>query len=333
MKKRKYLLAAYIFLVFLLTGCSRADSLTGEKTATGQDKDYDWLPQTAGEKEILLYDKYDQRIITYDIDQHKVIQKNNTLNYLQFEFNDLTSDIYTTGHSIENDYKIIKLGKDKIDILYEADQMEALFPLAYRDPEYMVFLKCTYQDNGAELYGDRVVCRFNEKTKTLSEIAETKGMRVTNGAIVGDMLYFTEYDAGTDSYVLYMLSMSGNEKPILLLDNLAAGEIYSNNDALWISDASKIYCYGNDAVCFPKKILNYFYSDNLLQIDISANGSLELIVTNVETKKLEADIEGVIDVRIFDGKIKAYTDKATVELGRGMTSDVILPVEKSGREK
>ena len=333
MKKRKYLLAAYICLIFLLTGCSRADSLTGEKTATGQDKDYDWLPQTAGEKEILLYDKYDQRIITYDIDQHKVIQKNNTLNYLQFEFNDLTSDIYTTGHSIENDYKIIKLGKDKIDILYEADQMEALFPLAYRDPEYMIFLKCTYQDNGAELYGDRVVCRFNEKTKTLSEIAETKGMRVTNGAIVGDMLYFTEYDAGTDRYVLYMLSMSGNEKPILLLDNLAAGEIYSNNDALWISDASKIYCYGNDAVCFPKKILNYFYSDNLLQIDISANGSLELIVTNVETKKLEADIEGVIDVRIFDGKIKAYTDKATVELGRGMTSDVILPVEKSGREK
>ncbi|MCI8967236.1 MAG: hypothetical protein HFH75_06595 [Lachnospiraceae bacterium] len=333
MKKRKYLLAAYIFLIFLLTGCSRADSLTGEKTATGQDKDYDWLPQTAGEKEILLYDKYDQRIITYDIDQHKVIQKNNTLNYLQFEFNDLTSDIYTTGHSIENDYKIIKLGKDKIDILYEADQMEALFPLAYRDPEYMIFLKCTYQDNGAELYGDRVVCRFNEKTKTLSEIAETKGMRVTNGAIVGDMLYFTEYDAGTDRYILYMLSMSGNEKPILLLDNLAAGEIYSNNDALWISDASKIYCYGNDAVCFPKKILNYFYSDNLLQIDISANGSLELIVTNVETKKLEADIEGVIDVRIFDGKIKAYTDKATVELGRGMTSDVILPVEKSGREK
>lgn len=333
MKKRKYLLAAYIFLVFLLTGCSRADSLTGEKTATGQDKDYDWLPQTAGEKEILLYDKYDQRIITYDIDQHKVIQKNNTLNYLQFEFNDLTSDIYTTGHSIENDYKIIKLGKDKIDILYEADQMEALFPLAYRDPEYMIFLKCTYQDNGAELYGDRVVCRFNEKTKTLSEIAETKGMRVTNGAIVGDMLYFTEYDAGTDRYALYMLSMSGNEKPILLLDNLAAGEIYSNNDALWISDASKIYCYEDDAVCFPKKILNYFYSNALVQIDISANGSLELIVTNVETKKLEADIEGVIDVRIFDGKIKAYTDKATVELGRGMTSDVILPVEKSGREK
>lgn len=333
MKKRKYLLAAYIFLIFLLTGCSRADSLTGEKTATGQDKDYDWLPQTAGEKEILLYDKYDQRIITYDIDQHKVIQKNNTLNYLQFEFNDLTSDIYTTGHSIENDYKIIKLGKDKIDILYEADQMEALFPLAYRDPEYMIFLKCTYQDNGAELYGDRVVCRFNEKTKTLSEIAETKGMRVTNGAIVGDMLYFTEYDAGTDRYVLYMLSMSGNEKPILLLDNLAAGEIYSNNDALWISDASKIYCYEDDAVCFPKKILNYFYSNALVQIDISANGSLELIVTNVETKKLEADIEGVIDVRIFDGKIKAYTDKATVELGRGMTSDVILPVEKSGREK
>lgn len=333
MKKRKYLLAAYIFLIFLLTGCSRADSLTGEKTATGQDKDYDWLPQTAGEKEILLYDKYDQRIITYDIDQHKVIQKNDTLNYLQFEFNDLTSDIYTTGHSIENDYKIIKLGKDKIDILYEADQMEALFPLAYRDPEYMIFLKCTYQDNGAELYGDRVVCRFNEKTKTLSEIAETKGMRVTNGAIVGDMLYLTEYDAGTDRYALYMLSMSGNEKPILLLDNLAAGEIYSNNDALWISDASKIYCYEDDAVCFPKKILNYFYSNALVQIDISANGSLELIVTNVETKKLEADTEGVIDVRIFDGKIKAYTDKAIVDLSRGMTSDLTLPVEKSGREK
>lgn len=333
MKKRKYLLAAYIFLVFLLTGCSRADSLTGEKTATGQDKDYDWLPQTAGENEILLYDKYDQRIITYDIDQHKVIQKNDTLNYLQFEFNDLTSDIYTTGHSIENDYKIIKLGKDKIDILYEADQMEALFPLAYRDPEYMIFLKCTYQDNGAELYGDRVVCRFNEKTKTLTEIAETKGMRVTNGAIVGDMLYFTEYDAGTDRYALYMLSMSGNEKPILLLDNLAAGEIYSNNDALWISDASKIYCYEDDAVCFPKKILNYFYSNALVQIDISANGSLELIVTNVETKKLEADTEGVIDVRIFDGKIKAYTDKAIVDLSRGMTSDLTLPVEKSGREK
>ncbi len=333
MKKRKYLLAAYIFLIFLLTGCSRADSLTGGKTATGQDKDYDWLPQTAGEKEILLYDKYDQRIITYDIDQHKVIQKNDTLNYLQFEFNDLTSDIYTTGHSIENDYKIIKLGKDKIDILYEADQMEALFPLAYRDPEYMIFLKCTYQDNGAELYGDRVVCRFNEKTKTLTEIAETKGMRVTNGAIVGDMLYLTEYDAGTDRYVLYMLSMSGNEKPTLLLDNLAAGEIYSNNDALWISDASKIYCYEDDAVCFPKKILNYFYSNALVQIDISANGSLELFVTNVETKKLEADTEGVIDVRIFDGKIKAYTDKAIVDLSRGMTSDLTLPVEKSGREK
>lgn len=313
MKKKIHFFIAAVMVIAILNGCGYVSENTADRTDQ-QKAQYDWLPKLSNNHEIFLYDKFSQRIITYDAVLNKVIQRNDTPNYFQFEFNDLATNVYTAGHSLNLNFKIIKIGKDKISTLYQADVADGIFPLAYRNSEQMYFLKCTYNKSGEELYGDRVICSFSEKTKKLTEIPSTKGMRSLYGTLIKNTLYFTVYDENTDRFELYSLDRSGKGTPTLLLKDLISGEIYNHNGTLWVSDNSTIYTYEDHKASFPKKSLNYFFLDRLFQIGPNAQGDLELLVTNLNTGNLEADINGIVDVRASGNKISVYTYKGIVNM-------------------
>ena len=317
MKIKKYLFTTSILALTLLTGCSLSENLLILSNNIKQVKEleyYEWMPEIKNDTEIFLFDKFDQRIATYDTINHNIIQKNNTINYLQFEFNNLKTNIYSAGHSEKNNYKIIKMDNKKIITLYETDKNTALFPLAYENCNNMYFIKSIYEENGAEIYEKRILCSFNEKTKQLTEIPDTLGMRITHGTIIDGVLYFTAYDTDVDKFSLYTMNTYNTEKPNLLSKNLIAGEIYNNNNVLWISDQTHIYTYPEKTNTFSKKALNYFYNDKLYQIDTSSNNDLELFITDINTKKLENNIEGIIDVRFSNDKIQIYTTKKIITL-------------------
>ena len=65
---------------------------------------------------------------------------------------------------------------------------------------------------------------------------------------------------------------------------------------------------------FPKEILNYFYFDKLLQININNEGDLELTITNTTTKNTKSTFDKMVDVRAENHNIYIYTLDEITEL-------------------
>lgn len=307
---KKLLLILSCIMLCGLMGCNDGrETIHHTETA-----DYDWLPDAKNENEILLYDKYDQRILSYDKNRHEVITKNNTQNYMQFEFNDLKTDIYTTGHSMENHYKIIRKKDDSVSVLYEMGRDDAVFPLAYKNDKCMYFLKTSYDYDGNEIYKERVVCKFDIKNRQLKELDCTKGFLTSYGVIIDDWLYLTVFNEEDSDYTLYKMDIHHEDELVLTGKGLASGEIYSNNGKLWVSDNADIYDYENDSVRFPKKALNYFYLDHLFQISVNSDGDLELTIINTATGETEYKIDGIVDFRVKNNKVFIYTSETIIEI-------------------
>lgn len=309
--KNGFVLLLTALVVGLLSGCYDTNDGSASIVQTG----FDWLPRAKGEGEILLYDRYDQRFLTYDTSDFSIVEKNDTPNYLQFEFNNINSNIFTTGHSIENHYKIVQKEDKKISILYEMNDNDAIFPLSYQSDEKMFFLKATYDEKGQELYDRRIICSFNMQEKKLVELEKTKGLRISSGTIVNDILYFTVYVSEMDRYKLYKIdTLNMQQIPILIESGLISGDIYNNNDRLWVSDDTKLYEYQKDTNVYPKKALNYFYKDKLLQIQPNLEGNLELIVTDIASGQIENIINNIVDFRIVDKNLRMYTMRNIIDL-------------------
>lgn len=307
----KKVIQIVICIVFLgLMGCSNKD-------IKEVSNDYDWLPSVKNKDEILLYDKYDQRIVTYNKRNHNIVEKNTTQNYMQFEFNDLQAKIYTSGHSIKNHYKIIEKDNQTIKILVEMNENEAIFPLAYQNEENMYFLKSTYDTTGKEIYEKRIICQFEPKSKTLKEIQSTKGLRISDGVVSNGLLYFTVYIEANDKYELYVLNINDVNDVKLIDAELESGEIYSYNHDLWVSDKSTIYNYKDNSIQFTKKTRNYFYLNQLFQIDINNEGDLRLTIIDISEKNNKSTFDNVVDVQVDDNEINVYTLEEVLTLGVG----------------
>lgn len=319
MKKNKYCLVLFC-LICIIFGCNKNEvkeennrnSTTIQNEGNNNITTFDWLPTAKNDNEILLYDKFDQRILSYDTKTNRIVTKNETINYLQYEFNDLTCNIYTTGHSIKNHFKIIEKEEKEIKVLYEMEENEAIFPLFYENYENMYFLKTLYKDTGEEIYEERVVCKFNAKTKELAELEETKGIRICAATLVDKILYMTVYDSKVDKYELYQMDATIEKGIDIVSEGLLSENIYSNNGILWVSDNTEIYNYNNEQNCFAKRTLNYFSGNQLLQIGANTNGDLQLIITDIKTNEIEDTIDNIIDVRISDGKIYVYTSEKII---------------------
>lgn len=306
---KKVLIILFCVIFCGLVGCGS----NKDNTNTNVSGNYDWIPNAKNKDEILLYDKYDQRIVAYNKKNHMVTEKNTTQNYMQFEFDDLKADIYTTGHSIENGYKILEKKNDKTSILYEMKENEAVFPLAYQDEQTMYFLKTSYDSNGNEIYDDRVICKFELESRELKELNITKGYLTTYAVVIDNLLYFTVYNEEGNDYDLYRININEEDGIVLINTGLITEEIYNNNGKLLVSDKDKIYDYKDSTRYFSKKILNYFYLNYLFQIDINNEGDLQLRITDIKANKIIHVLDKVIDIRVENDKIKIYTlDKIVV---------------------
>lgn len=301
-------------ILFCIIFCGLVGCSGNKDNVNTNHNNYDWLPEVQSKNEILLYDKYDQRIVAYNKANHNVTEKNTTQNYMQFEFNDLTANVYTTGHSIKNNYKIIEKNNDTIKTLFKMKENEAIFPLAYQNKKSMYFLKTSYNSSGSEIYKERIICQFETNSKQLKEIKSTQGLLVSNGVMIDHLLYFTVYNEANDNYDLYALNTNHMDDVELKDRGLVTGEVYNNNGELWVSDKNKIYNYKDNSKQFSKKILNYFYLDKLFQIDINNEGDFQLIITDIVTKRIEETFNKIVDVRAQNNKIYVYTLDKILEL-------------------
>lgn len=109
--------------VLLFAACGQAGST-----------DYEWLPKAANDKEILLFNRFTQQMLTFDTNSCSVVSVNDTDNFVQYEFTDNPfCPVFTSGHSYENHFKIIESVDGQARTLYEMEDDEAIFPLAYKN--------------------------------------------------------------------------------------------------------------------------------------------------------------------------------------------------------
>ncbi len=296
----------YCYILFLLFFIS---IVTYGKIDHVGDKKY-WLPSVENSNEILLYDRFDQRIFTYDTTTFSVIEKNKELNYFQYEFNQPFLNIFTTGHSIKNNFKIIEIKDNNINTLYTMKENEAIFPLAYKDDNNIFFIKSYYDSENSEIKDLRVICKFNLETKQLIEIEETKGLMTSDGTIHNNCLYFTTYNIDKDNFTLYKIDLFNN-KLSFILDDLKKSDIYNNGNELWLSDEEFIYSGDKK---FDKKRFNYFYEGKLIQIELNDKNSLSIYITDIQNEELEHYFDEIVDFRINDRIITIYGNQFIKEI-------------------
>lgn len=294
---RKILIILTTLVLLMLVSCSNA--------VTPNTPKFDWLPSVKKADEILLYDRFDQRFVTYNTKTFSIVEKNDTPNYFQFEFNKPDANIYSTGHSIENHYKIIRKSDNETTVLLSMEPLEAIFPLALKDDNKAFFIKSYYDEEGNELYNQRAIFKMDLEKKQLKKLSNTEGLLTSFGVYHNDQLYFTTYIVEDDSYNLYRIDDSNLQNvPELMLEKLDSPEIYVSKDQLWLSNKNSIYC---DEKSFSKGSLNYFYMEKLIQINVNTTGDLVLYLIDVNSGVKEEIIERIVDFRLKGKNMTIYT--------------------------
>lgn len=318
---KRFLVLTCSVLLLGLTGCTSQDNVTETETneatedsteadTSAKPDNTDSLPATKSEDEILLFDRLYQQIVRYNKDTNAV---DNDIEQIssQYAFNSLDSNIYTSVSEDQSKFKIIRVNDNNSELLFESNDNEILLPLTYEDEENMYILKSTTKD-GQELFEERVICKFNAKTKQLEELPATKGFSTCSAVVISDDLYFTVNDNvdvdndGTNEYFeLYKLNLTTNEKPELVDDKLKSYDLYSYEDKLWVSDPENIYDYSDDRNTFSKQYLNYFSDNYLFQVNIEEDMTLTILDT--KTKEVVKTFDKTVDFKVKDNNVTVYT--------------------------
>lgn len=289
-----------IVLIFTFVSCN----INEKNNINLNDKSYDWLPSSKKESEVLLYDHYNYRIFTYDINEKSIVEVNNSQNYFQMEFNNLSSNVYTTGHSIDQNFKIFKIENEKPEILYVADPLSAIFPLAYKDSSTAFFTQYYYDKDGTELKNKRQIIVFDLNNRKLQSFTNSSGFAIVDGVYLNNMLYFSSYIAEKDNFNIYTLDVSDSySKPKLFLEGIHSSEIYENNNEILFSNETEIY---NDNQRYTKKSENYFYKGKLIQMSISKDAGLILEITDTNSKEVEFKSENFVSFMVKGNTIVIY---------------------------
>lgn len=258
------------------------------------------LPNPKGVNSKIIYNRVSNRLVTYNTLDKTVEQDFNILNFMQYSFSN-QSKYYTSGHSYENGFEILKVNNNKIEHIYRPKDSEkvAIFPFASNN-NINIYSFVTYDSNNKEM--NRYLIEL-QKENNLINYKEVDGL-ITSGVIIKDKLYYTVYNVENDKFSLYNITLGNyNDKPSLVTTNLESGDIFNCNDELYLSDEKYIY---NDNNKFNKKHTNLFIKDNLIQMYINEKGSVILEVYNITKQKIIKKYSDAIGYDINNNELTIY---------------------------
>ncbi|MDQ5983870.1 MAG: hypothetical protein RUMPE_00899 [Eubacteriales bacterium SKADARSKE-1] len=144
-------------------------------------------PEVKTQDSIILFDEFSKKMFSYNTKTFSIEEKCNIDNFMQYKF-PTECNYYTAGNSNTFGFEIIKIENNKIKILLQVNEDEAIFPVA-KSNNILLFLKSKYENNECI---NNVLVSYDEKENKLVEYSNVK-LAICNGAIIKDKLFFTVY--------------------------------------------------------------------------------------------------------------------------------------------
>ncbi|SDB08939.1 hypothetical protein SAMN02910417_00637 [Eubacterium oxidoreducens] len=276
--------------------------------------DYNYFSETAIKgNEVLLYNTYEENLGVYNTDSKEwealYSSAANNLFAYGVKGQEYDNTYYTIGSSGYNKFSVVKFNKEThcAESVYDVVETDSLCPIGYYN-ENMYFIHGINDLGDSEtralayIEGDEIV-DFYEFDKPL----------VSNGVIINDDLYYTEYLEDEEAIELYDYSLKKNKSH--KISKIDTDYIYRYNDELLYIDSKnnlrdlngkKYYSTKEDA---DLEVLSDY--GLLLQVYVDEENDISADIVDIESGeiiKTEKDFDGYI---IDDSKLNIYCEGQT----------------------
>jgi len=253
--------------VLSLCGCNQTSD-------SKQHADNKLMQYVLKDGETFLYSIPLHRMGTYNLNNNQFCLLDDAANLFQYSFVDGKNFTdYLSGHSIENNFCLLKSEGNRLNVVQKFDENTQVFPFAVYDKDYMYLMQSETESGW--------ISNIAKVVKNKMEPICSIPLKIKKGVFIGDLLYFTVYDESTDSFKLYQAGMTGEPTYELVKEGLVSDDIYCYGDELLISDNDKIY---GQTQTYKKMFFNQFLEDgvHLFQISIDDAGDMQCWLTNLE---------------------------------------------------
>lgn len=268
------------------------------KAATNNKKDDFKELKCENKNEILLYNRFEQKLMVYDTKKKEVAKTISEDNLFQYDFSPKSS-IYTSGNSLENKFLVLDISKNDISILLDLNENEGIFPFAQNEDSNF-YLHTYYDQSGVEREQRKICSIIDGKIK---EIEGPKGL-ISKGALFKNKLFFSVYNEEKNLYNIYTLNLDDDKincvKYDIADDNMlvtSAGVAFVEN-GFFDLNGSKI----------KKLEFNYGYEENdyIFQEGIGNDGKFFLSIIYAKSLKEVQHIENIIDFVLTEDQVVVY---------------------------
>lgn len=301
MKRKRIIIFLILISCYVFSGCSQ------EKTSKPfQVTDSEKIFQITNDNELIVYNLFVDMLGRYNTLTGDWTAFIDQPNVYQYSFLQDTS-IFTTGHSKNNEFEILKNNNNKIKSIFKFNNSrDCIFPLAKSNDQYY-FLQ--YIDEGDDTkITQRNIVTLDENG--LNTILSTNQL-ISYGVIINDLFYYSVYIPDKDVYDVYSFNLlSKKAEPCLIKENLISGQLYCYDGELYFSNLKEIY---NNHESFNKKYYNDFLDkyDLLLQLDTNKYNNIEFTLLDLNTKEQVYNSSNVINYEINSNELLLYTTNGT----------------------
>lgn len=295
MKKKNLIYIIVSIFILILSGC---DKETESKNNV--------IPEVSNKDSILLYNEYNSAFAEYDL-------KNNTYemldkdNIFQYSFKDASCPYYTSGHSNDNGFVILKQENNTLKKITAVAEDSAIFPLAYDKKSNSPYYFEYKDDNDDPSHSTVLKIDENEKKQIIAEDVNVGG----TGVMCNGSIYYPVYDEKKDTFSVYKMDPASGDRE-KIADNIKTSDLYCSNGNLFFSDEKNIYRADNRKIRFTKGSENYFLDDMsvLIQYVVSDDASLSLVIRDYDNNILNT-YKDVAGFTVGKDKLTIYEDGKT----------------------
>lgn len=209
---------------------------------------------------------------------------------------------FTTGHSIENEFEVLKVKEGNISIIRREKNGECIFPLALDEGHYY-FLE--YADNNSAKNANRTIIEYHNGKFT--EVLTTD-KAICYGTIIEDVLYYSVYDTNRDSFDIYYVCLGKNDKKEQVYKtDISDGELFQYGKELLFIENGYI-CSKENGKMFEKKDYNAILDEEELLVQMYGNkeGDLQWEFIDMKNKKVLCTFKNIINYKVKNKILEIY---------------------------